>query len=41
MERTGVVAVKVANEVAPKVLFEAVVYSGSREGKINHWQHIP
>ena len=37
MKGTGIVTVKVADKVAPKVLFEAVVYSEGREGKINPW----
>ena len=36
VEGIGIVTIKVANKVAPKVLFEAVMYSGNREGKINH-----
>ena len=35
MKGTG--TVKVADKVAPKVLFEAVVYGRNREGKIDHW----
>ena len=35
MKGTGIATVKVANKVAPKMLFKAVVYSGNREGKIN------
>ena len=37
MKGTGIVTVKVADKVVPKVLFKAVVYSGGREGEIDHW----
>ena len=37
MKGTGIVTVNVANKVAPKILLKAVVYSGNRKGKINHW----